>query len=77
LNIFYDDEYTIDYVWVIINGRSKYRVLAVPAVRQHFSRQVAKDFRRKLPSIKSRSSQPAFWTLFMLWLELFSETYFS
>jgi hypothetical protein len=33
-------------------------VLAVPAVRQHFARQVAKGFCRKLSSVKSRSNQP-------------------
>jgi hypothetical protein len=37
-------------------------VLAVPAARQHVSRQVAKGFRRKLPSVKLRSNQPALWT---------------
>jgi hypothetical protein len=37
-------------------------VLAVPAARQQFSRQVAKGFHRKLPSIKPRSNQPALWT---------------
>jgi hypothetical protein len=35
-------------------------VLAVPAERQHFSQQVAKGFRRKLPSVKSRSNQRPF-----------------
>jgi hypothetical protein len=71
-------EYTIDYyVWLIIKERSKQRLLAVPAARQHFSRQVAKGFRRKLPSVKSRSNKPAFWTLYILRLELFSDTYFN
>jgi hypothetical protein len=67
LNIFCDGEYNINYyIWLIINERSKQCVLAVPPARQHFSRQVAKDFRRKLPSVKSRSNQPALWTLYMM-----------
>jgi hypothetical protein len=37
-------------------------VLAVPAARQHFSWRVGKGFRRKLPSVKARSNQPALWT---------------
>jgi hypothetical protein len=48
--------------WLIINESSKQCVLAVLGERQHFSRQVAEGFRRKLLSVKSRSNQPAFWT---------------
>jgi hypothetical protein len=51
------------YIWLIINKRCKQCVLAVPAARQNFSRQVAKGFRRKLPSVKSRPSQPALWII--------------
>jgi hypothetical protein len=66
LNIFCDGEYNINYyIWLIINKRSKQCVLAVPAVRQHFPCQVAKGFRRKLPSVKSRSNQPALWILYI------------
>jgi hypothetical protein len=46
----------------MINERCKQRVLAVPAARQHFSRQVDKGFRTELPSVNSRSNQPALWT---------------
>jgi hypothetical protein len=38
--------------------------LSVPAARQRFSRQVAKDFRRKLQSVKPRSNQLALWTTY-------------
>jgi hypothetical protein len=68
-NIFYDGEHNINYyIWLIINERSKGCELAVPAARQHFSRQVTKGFRRKLPSVQSTSSEPALcthnrWTL--------------
>jgi hypothetical protein len=43
----------------IINERCKQRALEVPAARQHYSRQVAKGFRRKLPSVESVSNQSA------------------
>jgi hypothetical protein len=67
LNIFYDGEFNINYyIWLIINEINKQCVLAVPAAREHFSWQGAKGFHRKLPSIKSRSNQPALWTLNML-----------
>jgi hypothetical protein len=64
LNIIYDGEYNINYcIWLITKERSKQRVLAVPAARRHFSRKVTQRFRRKLPTIKSMSNQPALWTL--------------
>jgi hypothetical protein len=66
LNIFYDGEYNISYcIWLIIKESSKQLVLAVPAARQHFPRQVATGFRRKLPSVESRSNQPALWTSYI------------
>jgi hypothetical protein len=53
LKIFYDGEYNINYYSCLtINERSKQCVLAVPAARQHFSRQVAQLFRSKLPLVK-------------------------
>jgi hypothetical protein len=45
------------YIRLIFNKRSKQCVLAVPATRQHFSRQMAKGFRSKLLSIMPRSNQ--------------------
>jgi hypothetical protein len=66
LNIFDDGEYNINYrIWLIMNERSKQCVLAVPAMRQHFSQQVAKSFRRKLMSVNPMSNQPALWTLYI------------
>jgi hypothetical protein len=41
---------------------SKRCALPVPAARQNFSRRVTKGFRGKLPSVKSRSNQPALCT---------------
>jgi hypothetical protein len=62
LNIFYDDEYNIDYyIWIIINERSKQCVLTVTAAHKHFYRQVTQRFRGKLPIAKSVSNQPALW----------------
>jgi hypothetical protein len=51
------------YIWLIINERIKQCVLAVPAARQHFSRQVVQLFCSKLPTVKSVSNQPALWSL--------------
>jgi hypothetical protein len=42
-------------IWLIINERSKQRELAVPAVRQQFSRQVTQRCRRRLPTVSMRS----------------------
>jgi hypothetical protein len=55
------------YIWLIINGSSKQSVLAVLGGRQHFSRQTAKGFRRKLSSVKSRSNQSVLWTIYIMW----------
>jgi hypothetical protein len=53
-------EYNINcYILSTINERSKQCVLAVTAARQHFSRLVAKGVRKKLPSVKAMSNQPA------------------
>jgi hypothetical protein len=60
LNIFYDGEYNTDcYILLIINARSKKCVLTVPAALKHSCRQVTRRFRRKLPTAKSASNQPA------------------
>jgi hypothetical protein len=57
------------YIWLIINESSTQCVLAVPAARHHFSRQVAKGFRRKLPSVSQgtislRSEHPEYTNFF-------------
>jgi hypothetical protein len=57
LNIFYDDECNINLI--LIKERSKQRVLTVRTSRKHFYRQVMQRFRRKLPTAKSVSDQPA------------------
>jgi hypothetical protein len=51
------------YILLIINEKNIQCVLAVPSAPQNFSWQVAKGFRKKLPSVKIRSNQPASWTL--------------
>jgi hypothetical protein len=62
-NIFYDDEYNINYyIWLIINEISKQYVLLVPNARRNFSLQVIHCFPRKFLRIQSKSNQPALWT---------------
>jgi hypothetical protein len=68
--IFYDGECSINYyISLIINERSKQYVLTLTAPRKLFYRHVMQLFRRKLPTAKSVSNQPALWAPDIIVLE--------